>query len=208
VATAVLVSGEGTILEAILQATEVAVVVADRPCRGLEVAGAAGVDPCLVDRRSFGGFGKGFDRPRYTAAVTDVLVARATDLVCMAGFGTVLDPSFFDRFGGHVLNTHPSLLPAFPGWHAVRDALDAGATSTGCTVHLATAAVDDGPILASAAVEVRTGDDEASLHERIKVVERTLYPETIVEVRRAMTAGRSPSSLARASAIEPSAGRG
>jgi phosphoribosylglycinamide formyltransferase-1 len=197
---AVLVSGEGTILEAILAVTPVDVVGADRPCRGLEVAATAGCEALLVDRRDHGGFARAFDRAGYTAALSDALAARDIDLVCMAGFGTVLGPRFFDAFRGRVLNTHPSLLPAFPGWHAVRDALAAGAKVTGCTVHIATTAVDDGPILAAETVIVRADDDEATLHERIKQVERRLYPATIAAVRRAMAAGSDPASLAHAEA--------
>jgi phosphoribosylglycinamide formyltransferase-1 len=199
VRTAVLVSGEGTILEAILESTDVDVVASDRPCRGLDVATRAGVEAVLVDRRDHGGFGRAFDRGAYTDALADALATRRVDLVCMAGFGTVLAPTFFDRFDGRVLNTHPSLLPAFRGWHAVRDALAAGATTTGCTVHVATTTLDDGPILRQETVEVRAGDDEATLHERIKQVERRLYPATIGEVRRAMAAGEPPVSIAHAS---------
>jgi phosphoribosylglycinamide formyltransferase-1 len=88
----------------------------------------------------------------------------------------------FKAFDGHIINTHPALLPAFKGWHAVRDALDAGVKVTGCTVHVATPEVDEGPILAQAAVDVMPGDDEASLHERIKVVERQLYIQTIKDI--------------------------
>ena len=97
----------------------------------------------------------------------------------MAGFGTVLTAPVHEAFPGRILNTHPSLLPAFPGWHAVRDALAAGVSETGCTVHLATLEMDEGPILAQQAVRVVPGDTEESLHEAIKVAERTLYPETI-----------------------------
>jgi len=99
----------------------------------------------------------------------------------MAGFMTVLTGSMFEVYGGRVLNTHPSLLPAFPGAHAVRDALAFGVKVTGCTVHLATERMDDGPILAQEAVPVLAGDTEASLHERIKVVERNLYPTVVKE---------------------------
>jgi phosphoribosylglycinamide formyltransferase 1 len=196
-ATAVLVSGEGTILEAIVKRTTVDVVVADRPCRALDVAARSHVEAVLADRAGHGGFSADFDRDGYTRALVDLLDARAVDLVCMAGFGTILAASFFDRFGGRVLNTHPSLLPAFRGWRAVRDALAAGATTTGCTVHVATSALDDGPILSQEALEVRADDDEASLHARIKAVERRLYPEVIVRVREAIAAGDAPVSLAR-----------
>lgn len=180
---AVLASGTGTILEAILEAgVPVTVVVADRRCRALDVATAAGVEAVLVDRRAWGGFGPAFDRHGYTGALTAALLARRADLVCMAGFGTVLDAPVHEAFPGRILNTHPSLLPAFPGWHAVRDALAAGAAETGCTVHVATLELDAGPVLAQEAVVVRPDDSAESLHERIKTVERRLYPETILRV--------------------------
>jgi phosphoribosylglycinamide formyltransferase 1 len=196
-ATCVLVSGTGTILEAICDgAVVVDLVVADRPCRGLEVAAARGIDAVFVDRAAHGGFAPGFDRQGYTTELETTLTDHDVDLVCMAGFGTVLAPSFFDVFAGRVLNTHPSLLPAFRGWHAVRDALAAGATVTGCTVHVATVELDDGPILRQAQVEVLDHDDEASLHERIKEVERRLYPATISLVRRALDRGEPATSVA------------
>ena len=102
----------------------------------------------------------------------------------MAGFMTVLAAPMFRAFAGRVVNTHPSLLPAFPGAHAVRDALAAGVKVTGCTVHVATEQVDHGPILAQEAVAVLPTDTEASLHERIKDVERRLYPQAIKELLR------------------------
>jgi phosphoribosylglycinamide formyltransferase-1 len=174
------VSGSGTILEAIVGAgLPVALVVADRPCRGLEVAAAAGRPGLLVDRVAFGGFGPSFDRDRYTEAVTERLVGAGIDVVVMAGFGTVLGEAVHTAYPGRILNTHPALLPAFPGWHAVADALAAGATVTGTTVHVATLEMDAGPVLAQATVAVLPGDTEDTLHERIKAVERTLYPETI-----------------------------
>jgi phosphoribosylglycinamide formyltransferase-1 len=97
----------------------------------------------------------------------------------MAGFGTIFGAAIHTAFPGRILNTHPALLPSFKGWHAVRDALAYGVKVTGCTVHVATLEVDAGPILAQEAVPVLPGDDEDSLHERIKAVERRLYPETI-----------------------------
>jgi len=176
----VLASGSGTILEAIL-ATDLPVhlVVADRPCRALDVAAGAAIATVLVDRSDYGGFGPGFERERYTRAVADALVAAGVDVVAMAGFGTVLAQPVHDAFPGRILNTHPALLPAFPGWHAVRDALAAGVTETGTTVHVAHLEMDTGPILAQASVAIRPDDTEESLHERIKAVERTLYPATI-----------------------------
>jgi phosphoribosylglycinamide formyltransferase-1 len=100
----------------------------------------------------------------------------------MAGFMTILDQPVHDVFGGRITNTHPSLLPAFKGAHAIADALAAGVTTTGCTVHFATLAVDDGPILAQEAVPVLSDDTEESLHERIKEVERRLYPEVLLSL--------------------------
>jgi phosphoribosylglycinamide formyltransferase-1 len=172
-----LVSGSGTVLEALLASgLEVRAVLADRPCRALQVAEAGGVPTELVAR---GSFGEAFDRDAYTDRLVGALQARGITVVAMAGFGTVLGPSLFTAFPGRVLNTHPALLPAFKGWHAVRDALEAGVSVTGTTVHIATEDVDDGPVLAQEEVPVLPGDTEASLHERIKAVERRLYPETI-----------------------------
>ena len=114
----------------------------------------------------------------------------------MAGFGTVTTAAFHDVFPGRVLNTHPSLLPDFKGWHAVPQALAAGVAETGCTVHVATVELDDGPILAQRRVAVRPDDDETSLHERIKAVERELYPEVIRRVMAAFDEGRDVASVA------------
>lgn len=173
----VLASGGGTILEAILASgVPVEVVVVDRPCAATAVAAAHHVPSVVVERRSFGA---DFDRVAYTEAVVDALEGHAVELVVMAGFMTVLEKPIFDAFAGHVLNTHPALLPAFKGAHAVRDAVEAGVKVTGTTVHVATLDVDDGPILAQEAVPVVPGDTVESLHERIKAVERRLYPATI-----------------------------
>jgi len=173
---AVLASGSGTLLEAILGAQlPVVVVVTDRPCRAIDVAAAAGVRGELVERTEWG---TSFDRTAYTERLVKVLRTRAIDLVVMAGFGTVV-PRLTDAYADRVLNSHPALLPAFKGWHAVRDALAAGVKVTGTTVHVATAEVDEGPILAQEAVPVLPGDTEETLHERIKQVERRLSPETI-----------------------------
>jgi phosphoribosylglycinamide formyltransferase-1 len=174
---AVLASGHGTILDAILSdGVPVELVVVDRPCPATDVAARHGVAAVVVERTSYDA---DFDRVAYTDRVVQVLDDHAIDLVVMAGYGTILAKPIFDRFDGHLLNTHPALLPAFPGWHAVEDALDAGVKITGCTVHVATEEVDAGPILAQRAVEVRPGDTVASLHERIKVAERELFVQTI-----------------------------
>ena len=178
-AVGVLASGSGTILQALLEAgLPISAVVVDRPCRATEIAGAASVATEVVERASFG---PDFDRLEYTHRVVDALLRHAVDTVAMAGFGTILEKPIFDAFAGRILNTHPALLPAFPGWHAVEDALAAGVRVSGCTVHLATVEVDAGPILAQEAVPVLPDDTVTSLHERIKAVERRLYPRTIRE---------------------------
>jgi phosphoribosylglycinamide formyltransferase-1 len=173
----ILASGTGTILAAILDSgLAVQAVIVDRPCPAAAVAGAAGVPVEIVGRESYG---PGFDRHAYTQRVIDALKRHQIDVVAMAGFGTILAPEIFFVYPGRILNTHPALLPAFKGWHAVRDALAAGVKVSGCTVHIATEVVDDGPVLAQEAVAVEVGDTEATLHERIKSVERRLYPHTI-----------------------------
>ena len=174
---AVLVSGTGSILDAMVEAgLPVDLVVSDRPCTAVSRAAGHDVEAIVVHRPSFG---NDFDRDDYSALLADRLFERRVTLVAMAGFGTILGQPFHDRFAGRVLNTHPALLPAFPGWHGVRDALAAGVDVTGCTVHLATLEVDAGPILAQEEVAVLSDDDEVSLHERIKVVERRLYVDTL-----------------------------
>jgi phosphoribosylglycinamide formyltransferase-1 len=173
----VLASGSGTILSAMLAAgLPVRAVILDRPCPAADLAEGAGVPVEIVERESYG---PGFDRNAYTHRAIDALKRHQIDVVAMAGFGTILGPDIFSVYPGRILNTHPALLPSFKGWHAVRDSLAAGVKVTGCTVHVATEDVDEGPILAQEAVRVEPGDNEESLHERIKVVERRLYPETI-----------------------------
>ena len=174
---AVLASGSGTLLEAILQdGIPVSLVVVDRPSKAQGVAEAHDVEAVLVERTSFG---EDFDRDAYTAGVVDVLTDRGIELIVMAGYGTIFSEAIHAAFPDRILNTHPALLPSFKGWHAVRDALAYGVKVTGCTVHVATLEVDAGPILAQEAVPVLPGDDEGTLHERIKAVERRLYPDTI-----------------------------
>jgi phosphoribosylglycinamide formyltransferase-1 len=168
----------------------VTTVLSDRPCDALTLARRHGAHDLLVDRGPYGGFKSDFDRDAYTAAVTDALVGERVDLVAMAGFGTVMTEPVHRAFPGRILNTHPALLPAFPGWHGVRDALAAGVPETGCTVHLATLEMDAGPILAQRAVPVLPDDTEVTLHERIKVVERVLYPATVAWALTDLEAGR------------------
>jgi phosphoribosylglycinamide formyltransferase-1 len=121
---------------------------------------------------------------------------RDIDLVAMAGFGTIMTAVFHETFPGRVLNTHPSLLPDFKGWHAVAQAIAAGVAESGCTVHIATEELDNGPILAQRHVPVLAGDDEAALHERIKTVERSLYPLVISRVMASLEEGLEPVSVA------------
>lgn len=189
---AVLVSGSGTILQAMFESgLPVTTVLSDRPCAGLALAEQHGAAAELVDRTPYGGFGPDFDRSGFTATVAATLVAHQVDLVAMAGFGTVMTEEVHRAYPDRILNTHPALLPAFPGWHGVRDALAAGVAETGCTVHLATLEMDAGPILAQEVVRVLPGDTEATLHERIKIAERSLYPATVAWALRELEAGRA-----------------
>jgi phosphoribosylglycinamide formyltransferase-1 len=154
----------------------VALVAADRPCPGLDRAEAAGIATVLVERTEFG---PTFDRDAYAARFAEALAPHHLDLVAMAGFGTIFGQPMHDAFAGRILNTHPALLPSFKGWHAVDDALAAGVKVTGCTVHYARLEVDEGPILAQEAVPVLPDDTVETLHERIKEVERRIYPEVL-----------------------------
>jgi phosphoribosylglycinamide formyltransferase 1 len=174
---AVLASGSGTILRSMLDADlPIAVVLADRPCGALGIAESAGIPTELVERTTFGA---GFDRVAYTHEVLDALARHRIDLIAMAGFGTILSKPIHDAYPDKIVNTHPALLPAFKGWHAVEDALALGVKVTGCTVHFARLEVDDGPILAQEAVPVLPDDTVRSLHERIKEVERRIYPDVL-----------------------------
>ncbi len=179
---AVLVSGTGSILESMLShEVPIALVLADRPCRGIDIATQAGVATAIVDRKTYGynGVGSTWDRVGFTGAVMAVLHKHTVDLIAMAGFMTILDAAMFEAFPNQILNTHPSLLPAFKGDNAVQDALDAGVSVTGCTIHYATADLDGGPIVLQREVKVLEGDTKETLHERIKVAERELFPEVV-----------------------------
>ncbi len=172
------VSGSGTLLEAMIaDKLEIKLVIADRMCRGVEIAKAAGLDVALFQRS----FKQDFDREFFTDDIRRTLICHGIDFLAMAGFMTFFNPGIFSSYSGRILNTHPSLLPSFKGDHAVRDALASGVKVTGCTIHVATEKLDEGPILAQEAVRVMPNDTEKILHERIKVVERVLYPKTIRE---------------------------
>lgn len=182
----VLVSGSGTNLQALLDAAAnpsygVAVVAvgADRDgIEGLARAQRAGI-PTFVERvRDHP------DRDVWDAALTARVASYDPRLVVGAGFMKLLGPAFLARFPDQVVNTHPALLPSFPGAHGVRDALAYGVAVTGCTCHLVDAGVDSGPIIAQRAVEVRTDDTEESLHERIKVLERAMLVDCVGRMAR------------------------
>jgi phosphoribosylglycinamide formyltransferase-1 len=181
----VLLSGSGTNLQAILDAAgreyAVVVVASDKAdAFGLERARGAGVPAVHVDPKSYDG------REAFDAGLVDVLREHQVELVCLAGFMRILAPNFVNAFSNRILNIHPALLPAFPGAHAVQDALAWGVKVTGTTVHLVDEEVDHGPVVLQRSVAVEPGDTEETLHERIKAVEHELYPEAI----RLFAAGR------------------
>jgi phosphoribosylglycinamide formyltransferase 1 len=177
----VLVSGEGTNLQALIDAcgdadygARVVAVGADRDAiNALARAGQAGI-PTFVVRLA--------DHPTredWDAALARACAAYAPDLIVLAGFMKLVGQAFLDYFGGRCVNTHPALLPSFPGTHGVRDALAHGVKVTGCTVFIVDAGVDAGPIVAQACVPVADDDDEVTLHERIKITERALLVSTV-----------------------------
>ncbi|RMI09615.1 phosphoribosylglycinamide formyltransferase [Cellulomonas triticagri] len=180
----VLVSGGGSNLAALLAAHDgpdyparVVGVVADRASAGgLEIARAAGVPTAVVAPGDFA------DRAGWDAALAEAVAVFRPDLVVSAGFMRILGAPVLERWPDRVVNTHPALLPSFPGAHAVRDALAFGAKVTGSTLHVVDAGVDTGPVIAQVAVVVEPGDDEASLHERIKVAERAMLVEWVGRV--------------------------
>jgi formyltetrahydrofolate-dependent phosphoribosylglycinamide formyltransferase len=180
---AVLLSGTGSLAAALLAATddpaypaEVVAVGSDREAAGLQHARRRGVPTfvCALSDHP--------DRAAWDRALAGELALHEPDLVVSAGFMKLVGPAVLGAFGGRLINTHPALLPAFPGAHAVRDALAAAATVTGATVHVVDEGLDTGPVLAQREVPVRPGDDEPTLHERIKEVERELLVQTVAEL--------------------------
>jgi phosphoribosylglycinamide formyltransferase-1 len=179
----VLASGTGSLLQSLVAATtaedypaRVVAVGVDRECAAARHADDAAIPHFRIGLRDFA------DRAAWDEALTDAALGFEPDLIVTAGFMKILGPRFLDAFAGRIVNTHPALLPSFPGAHAVRDALDHGVKLTGSTVHLVDSGVDTGPILAQEAVPVLDGDDEAALHERIKTVERRLLVDVIAAV--------------------------
>ena len=180
----VLASGGGSNLAALLAAHDapgygarVVAVVTDNPTAGaITVAHDAGIACAVVQMADFD------SRAEWDVALAETVAVFNADYVVSAGFMRLLGAGFLGRFGGRIINTHPALLPAFPGAHGVRDALAYGVRVTGCTVHLIDEGVDTGPIIAQAAVPVEDDDDEATLHERIKAVERQLLVDWVSRI--------------------------
>lgn len=179
--TAVLISGRGSNMAALIEAArdplypaEITLVIADRPdAKGLELAAAEGIKTLAVER-------KDFDSKRsFEAAIHEAMMANATDLVCLAGFMRLLSADFVDQWYGRLLNIHPSLLPDFKGLDAQAQALSAGVSEAGCTVHLVSADMDAGPILLQAKVPVEATDTVDSLSARILVEEHRIYPQAL-----------------------------
>lgn len=186
---AVLVSGSGTNLQALLDAeargdlapATIVAVGSNRPgVRALERAAAAGVPAVVVDHKAHA------SREAFEDALAAALAPHGPEAIVLAGFMRVLTPRFLDRFPGRIVNTHPSILPAFPGAHAARDAIAYGARLTGVTVHFVDATLDGGPIIAQRAVPIRDDDDEAALQRRIQAEEHQLLPRVV----RALARGR------------------
>lgn len=174
----VLISGAGSNMHALVRACragdvpgEVVAVVADRPCDGLAIAEREGVDTAVLDPRGYG------SREEWSAELLELVKRFDPDLVVSAGFMRILSPVFVHAYSGRLINLHPSLLPAYPGAHAVRDALEDGARVTGSTVHFVDDEVDHGPPILQREVPIEADDTEDTLHERIKSVEHDMLAE-------------------------------
>lgn len=184
----VLASGSGSNFQALVDALHVEGSPARVVCVGCNVPGArvldraaaAGVEAVVIDHRTFP------TREAYDAQLAAALKAHGVELICLAGYMRLVSPTFLAAFPGRVINVHPALLPAFPGLHAPRQALEAGVALTGCTVHFVDEGTDTGPIIAQAAVPVLPGDDEAALTARIQKEEHRLFPAVV----RALAMGR------------------
>ncbi len=172
----VLASGSGTLFQALIDAApnmniDIVGLITDVECPAIERANKAGITTHIVALQD--------DRAAWDEALRQAIHVAQPDLVVSAGFMKILGPRVLGDFEGRIINTHPALLPNFPGAHAVRDALAAHATETGTTIHFVDAGVDTGKVIAQRVVEIHDTDDEASLHERIKIQERELLVETV-----------------------------
>jgi phosphoribosylglycinamide formyltransferase 1 len=187
---AILISGRGSNMAALIEAAktddypaEIALVVSNRAdAKGLAYAREQGIATALIDHRTFGD-----DREAFERALDDLLRTHRIELVCLAGFMRVLTPWFVTRWSGRLLNIHPALLPDFKGLDTHRRALEAGAKRHGATVHFVVAEIDAGPIIAQEAIDVRNGDTQAALAQRVLEVEHRLYPRAL----RAVAEGRA-----------------
>ena len=186
---AVLVSGNGTNLQALLDAqaagqiapAQVVLVISNRPqAKALERAAAAEVANLVVDHRHYP------SRSEFEAELIRECEAAQVEAIVLAGFMRILSPRFVERFEGRIINTHPALCPAFPGINAPQQAIEAGVKVSGCTVHLVDTGVDTGPIVFQEAVAVRPEDTAATLHQRIQKLEHRLLPQAA----QLMAAGR------------------
>lgn len=194
----ILISGRGSNMVAIVDAVQgghipdakVAVVISDKAgAAGLAKAGERGVETLVIERRGRG-------RAEHDAEIAAALIARQVDLVCLAGYMRLLSPQFINTFPDRIVNIHPSLLPAFPGLDAQRQALEGGARVTGCTVHFVDEHLDNGPIILQREVDIITGDTVDTLSARVLEQEHKLYIEAIKKLVAAGTrrAGRDASS--------------
>lgn len=186
----ILISGRGSNMNALLQAglpARFTAVVSNEPAApGLEIARRRGIPTAVVDHRAYG------DRAAFDAALADEIDRHHPHLVLNAGFMRILTAAFVQRYEGRIMNIHPSLLPAFPGLHTHRRALQAGSRIHGCTVHFVTAALDNGPIILQAAVPVLPHDTEEDLAARVLKEEHRIYPQAVrwfLEDRLRLTAG-------------------
>jgi formyltetrahydrofolate-dependent phosphoribosylglycinamide formyltransferase len=170
-------SGTGTLFEALLDSgvgADVVALVTDQPnARAVNIAQSREIEVHKVPLSDFD------SRESWESELLEQVENLEPDLIVAAGFMRILSPAFVDHFPDRIVNSHPSLLPQYPGAHAVRDAIEANAAVTGCTIHFIDHGVDTGEIIAQAQVKVQPGESEAELHERIKTVERTLLPQSV-----------------------------
>jgi phosphoribosylglycinamide formyltransferase-1 len=191
--SAILISGRGSNMSALINAArgnacpaEIVLVLSNRPdAAGLRLAREAGIAARAIDHRPFRG-----DRAGHEAEINAALTEAGAELVCLAGYMRLLTPAFVTAWRGRMLNIHPSLLPAFPGLHTHARALAAGVKLHGCTVHLVTEQMDEGPILAQAAVPVLRGDTEDTLADRVLAQEHVIYPAALAAFISGETAGQ------------------
>jgi phosphoribosylglycinamide formyltransferase-1 len=178
---AVLISGRGSNMISLAEslaacAVDIALVAANTPCDGLRLAEDRGLATRLVDRADYA------DRTAHEAALGDAIEQAAVDWICLAGYMAILSSAFVERFRNRIINIHPSLLPDFKGLDTHKRALAAGARRHGASVHLVTAALDDGPILLQAGLDILPGEDEAGLASRVLALEHALYPVVVLAI--------------------------